>query len=87
MKEKIEREHSQSWYDSMFNCSLWLNALVSALTRPVILQLLALTSSPRIIKALVQFVRELISLLQLMILKQYQHMAPERPQEGPNLFS
>ena len=68
---RIEREQSQVWYES-FNWSPWLATLVSAPIRPLILLMLALTSGPCIINALHKFVKEWISTVQLMTLKQYQ---------------
>ena len=68
---RIEREQSQGGYMSLFNCSPWLTTLVSALTGPLILLMLALTCGPCIINALNMFVKEWISTVQLMTVKQF----------------
>ena len=70
LHERIEREESQGWYEPLFNWSSWLNTRVSTLTGTLILLMLALTSDPCIINVLVRFLKEQISIIQLMILKQ-----------------
>ena len=67
---RIEREQSQGWYETIFNWSSWITTLVSTMLCPLILLMLALTWDPCIINTLVKFVKEQISAVQLMILKQ-----------------
>lgn len=77
-KQKLEREQSQSWYESLFNWSPWLTTLISALTGPFIILLMLLTFGPCIINHLVQFVKERIGAVQLMVLcAQYRPLVAE----------
>nr|KAF6331884.1 hypothetical protein mPipKuh1_008187 [Pipistrellus kuhlii] len=57
-KRKLEREQSQSWYESLFNWSPWLTTLISTLVRPLAILLMLLTFGPCIINRLVPFVKE-----------------------------
>jgi hypothetical protein len=66
---KLKRKQSLGWYESFFNWSPWLTNLVSGPNYPLILLMLVLTCGPCIINALVKFVKEWISTIQLMILK------------------
>lgn len=77
-KRKLERERSQSWYESLFNWSPWLTTLISALIGPLTILLMLLTFGPCIINKLVRFVKERIGVVQLMVLQaQYRPLAME----------
>ncbi|XP_015421279.1 PREDICTED: retrovirus-related Env polyprotein from Fv-4 locus [Myotis davidii] len=77
-KRKLEREQSQSWYEFLFNWSPWLTTLVSALVGPLVILLMLLTFGPCIINKLVQFVKEHIGIVQLMVLQsQYRPLPTE----------
>lgn len=67
-KRRLERERSQSWYESLFNWSPWLTTLLSALVGPLIILLLLLTVGPYIINRLVQFIKERVGVVQMMVL-------------------
>ena len=77
-KRKLEREQSQSWYESLFNWSPWLTTLISALAGPLAILLLLVTLGPCIINRLVQFVRDHVGAIQLMVLRaQYKPLITE----------
>ena len=68
-KRKLEREQSQSSYESLFNWSPWLTTLISALARPLTILLILATLGPCIINRLVWFVRDRVGSIQLMVLR------------------
>lgn len=77
-KRKLEKEQSQCWYESLFNWSLWLTTLISVLAGPFIILLMLLIFGPCIINHLVQFVKERIGAVQLMVLcTQYRPLGAE----------
>ncbi|NWZ72300.1 ENV1 protein, partial [Acrocephalus arundinaceus] len=54
---KEEREAQQGWFKSLFNQSLLLITLMSTMTGPIIMILLALIFGPCVVKKLVQFAK------------------------------
>lgn len=78
-EHKVQREQSQNWYESLYNWSPWLATLMSALAGPIFLLLLALACGPCIVNAFLKYVKERVTAVQLMILKQrYQPLEPSR---------
>lgn len=67
-------------FESWFSHSLSLTTLLSALAGPLVLLLLLLTFGPCMINRLVAFVRERISAVQLLILRQ-QYKALQNPED------
>ncbi|XP_008837633.1 MLV-related proviral Env polyprotein-like [Nannospalax galili] len=68
-----EREASQPWFERWFNNSPWLTTLVSTLLGPLFIILLLLTLGPCILNRILQFVRDRLSVVQTLVLKnQYQ---------------
>lgn len=67
---KLKRQQNEGWYESLFNWSPWLSTLLSALAGPLVFLLLALTCGPCRVNALVRFVKDRISTIQLMALRQ-----------------
>lgn len=63
-KRRLERKRLRSWYESLFN---WF-PLISALIGPLIILLLLLTCSPYIINRSVQFIKEQIGVVPMMVL-------------------
>lgn len=81
-KQKLEREQSQSLYESLFNWSPWLTTLISALAGPLVILLMLLTFDPCIINRLVQFVKEHLGAVQMMVLRaQYKSLVAEEEVE------
>lgn len=80
--DKRQRDHEvpQGWFEPWFSHSLWLTTLLSALARPLVLLLLLLSFGPCMINRLVAFVRERISAVQLLILRQ-QYKALQNPED------
>ena len=69
---KREREAQEGWLESWFHQSPWLMTPISTLLGPLIILLLILTIGPCILNRLITFVRELVSAVQVMVLRQYQ---------------
>nr|AAC16765.1 env protein [Sus scrofa] len=80
-KRRREKETTQGWFEGWFNRSLWLATLLSALTGPLIVLLLLLTVGPCIINKLIAFIRERISAVQIMVLRQ-QYQSPSSREAG-----
>ena len=74
---KKEREAYQGWYENWFNRSPWFSTLVSTLAGPLIILLLILTFGPCILNRLVTFVKERISAVQVMVLRQQYQVLQE----------
>nr|ABM65597.1 envelope glycoprotein [Sus scrofa] len=80
-KRRREKETTQGWFEGWFNRSPWLATLLSALTGPLIVLLLLLTVGPCIINKLIAFIRERISAVQIMVLRQ-QYQSPSSREAG-----
>uniref|UniRef100_A0A8C9CAV5 Envelope protein n=1 Tax=Phocoena sinus TaxID=42100 RepID=A0A8C9CAV5_PHOSS len=69
-KRQQERENQKGWFQSWFDKSPWLTTLVSTLLGPLIILLLLLTFGPCILNRLIAFIRERISTVQVLMLRQ-----------------
>ena len=68
---KREREAQQGWFESWFHQSPWLTTPISTLLGLLIIVfLLILNFSPCILNRLITFVRERVSTVQVMVLRQ-----------------
>jgi hypothetical protein len=75
-KRKREREAQENWFKAWFNRSPWFTTLVSTLVGPVVILLLILTFGPCILNKLVTFMKDRISTVQLMVLRQQYEQLP-----------
>jgi hypothetical protein len=75
-KRKWEREAQENWFEAWFNRSPWFTTLVSTLVGPLVILLLILTFGPCILNKLVNFVKDRISTVQLMVLRQQYEQLP-----------
>jgi hypothetical protein len=80
-KRKRERESHQSWFEYWFNKSPWFTTLASTLAGPLIILLLLLTFGPCIFNRLVTFVKDRVSAVQVMVLRQQYQTLPKE-EEG-----
>lgn len=68
-----EQENSKSWYHSLFSTSPWLTTLISTITEHLIILLLLLTFGQCIINKLLQYRKQRLGTIQLMVMSsQYQ---------------
>lgn len=74
---KKEREAYQGWYENWFNRSPWYSTLVSTLAGPLIILMLILAFGPCILNRLVTFIKERISAVQVMVLRQQYQILQE----------
>lgn len=72
-KRRRDREEQQGWFEGWFNRSPWLTTLISSLVGPLLILLLLLMLGPCILNKLVTFVRERISAVQILMLRQQYH--------------
>uniref|UniRef100_A0A8C3TNH9 Envelope glycoprotein n=1 Tax=Catharus ustulatus TaxID=91951 RepID=A0A8C3TNH9_CATUS len=71
-REQRSRQFSQqTWFDSLFNQSLWITTLISTLAGPVIV-VFALMFGPCLLNKLAQFVKARLSRIDVMYLEQRQ---------------
>lgn len=82
-RRRRERESGQGWFESWFNRSPWLTTLVSTLAGPLIILMLLLTFGPCILNKLVAFIKERISAVQVMVLRQHYQALPRSDAEDP----
>uniref|UniRef100_A0A8D2B6A5 Envelope protein n=1 Tax=Sciurus vulgaris TaxID=55149 RepID=A0A8D2B6A5_SCIVU len=86
LRERLEtrqrdREAHQGWFESWYNRSPWFTTLMSTLMGPLVILLLLLTFGPCILNRLVTFIRERVSAVQVLMLRQqYQSL-----RQGNNL--
>lgn len=79
-KRRREREATDNWFQNWFNKSPWLTTLLSALAGPLVILLLLFTLGPCIINCLITFVKERISAVHVLMLRQqYQALRSEEP--------
>uniref|UniRef100_A0A673U312 Envelope protein n=1 Tax=Suricata suricatta TaxID=37032 RepID=A0A673U312_SURSU len=64
------RKAQQGWFESWFNKSPWFTTLISTLLGPIVILILLLTFGPCIVNRLVAFVRERVSAVQILLLRQ-----------------
>lgn len=67
---KRERENSQGWFESWYNKSPWYATLLSTVAGPLFVIILILTFRPCVINRMADFVKERISAVQVMVLRQ-----------------
>lgn len=77
-KRKRDREQNQGWFESRFNVSPWLTALLSALAGPLLLLLLVLTIGPCVVNRLIAFVQKRVNTTQLLALQTQHRLMDER---------
>uniref|UniRef100_A0A8D0S684 Envelope glycoprotein n=1 Tax=Sus scrofa TaxID=9823 RepID=A0A8D0S684_PIG len=75
LRERLEKRHKekeagQGWFEGWFNKSPWVTTLLSTLTGPLIILLLLLTVGPCLINRVVAFIREQVSAVRIMVLRQ-----------------
>lgn len=76
LRERLEtrqrdQEANQGWFESWYNRSPWFTTLISTLMGPLIILLLILTLGPCILNRLVTFIRERVSAVQVLMLRQH----------------
>ena len=72
-QRKREREANQSLFESWFSRSPWLTTLISTLTGPLLIFILLLTLGPCILNRVITFIRERVSAVQVLMLRQQYH--------------
>uniref|UniRef100_A0A670YKN9 Envelope protein n=1 Tax=Pseudonaja textilis TaxID=8673 RepID=A0A670YKN9_PSETE len=68
--KKKRKGYHQGWFESLFNTSPWMTTLISTLIGPLILLLLILTFGPCILNKLINFMKDRIDTVQMMVLRQ-----------------
>jgi len=68
-KRQRDRDH-QGWFESWFSRSPWMTTLISSLMGPFLILLLFLIISPCVLNKLVTFIRERVSAVQILMLRQ-----------------
>ncbi|XP_057343881.1 uncharacterized protein LOC130679279 [Manis pentadactyla] len=72
-QRKREREAGQGLFESWFTKSPWLTTLISTLAGPLLILVLLLTFGPCVLNWLISFVRERVSAVQVLMLRQQYH--------------
>ena len=84
-QRKREREAQQEWFESWFQQSPWLTTLISTLVGPLIVLLLILTLGPCILNRLITFVKERISTVQVLVLRQQYQALPQNKEKDSSM--
>ena len=82
-QRKREREANQSLFESWFSRSPWLTTLISTLAGPLLILILLLTLSPCILNRVITFIKERVSAVQVLMLRQQYHTLTQ--QEETNI--
>ena len=80
-QQKKEWEAQQGWFESWFYQSPWLTTLISTLLGLLIILLLILTFGTYILNKLITFVKEQISTIQVMVLRQQYQAVSQNGEE------
>ena len=85
ISQEKEREAQGNWFEAWFNKSPWFTTLVSTLADPFVLLGLILTFGPCILNKLINFVKNRVNTVQLLVLRQqYEKLpTPEGPHDCP----
>lgn len=78
-----DREAQQNWFENWFNRSPWMTTLISSVAGPLIILLLLFTVGPCILNRLIAFIRERVSAVQLLVLRQrFEPLGEESDEEA-----
>lgn len=75
-KRKREGEAQENWFEAWFNRSPWFTTLVSTLVGPFVLLVFILTFGPCILNRLVNFIKNHVNTVHLMVLRQQYKSLP-----------